>query len=148
LQTLQAATAALFVLGRTCFLAPGEEQEPWLSPNLGAGLYRRELFTRAGTLNESCWFIEDVDWFLRIREAGLPYVALAEVTLLYRRGTGGVTHGRSWRDPELLATLRSSLARRREATGRAEELPFLSDARTDPRAHGPVSHERHRDPKD
>lgn len=148
LEALQASTRALFVLGRTRFLGPGTEREPWVSPNLGAGLYRRELFSRAGRLNEDCRLIEDVDWFLRIREAGLPYVTLAEVTLHYRRGTGGVTHGGSWRDPELLATLRRSLTRRRNEAGRASELPLLSGSQSDPRTSGPVNHAHHHDQKD
>lgn len=147
LEALQTSPGALFALGRTRFLGAGAEHEPWISPNLGAGLYRRELFSHAGGLNEECRLIEDVDWFLRIREAGLPYVTLPCVTLHYRRGTGGVTHGGSWRDPELLATLRRSLARRREAADHASELALLSGSRTDPRASGPVNHEHRHDPK-
>jgi glycosyltransferase involved in cell wall biosynthesis len=140
LRALAENPAALFVLGRTRFLATGETPDPWVGTNLGAGLYRRELFSRVGLLNERCEFIEDVEWFLRVREAGLPYVTIADVTLHYRRGTGGVTHGRSWGEAEVLATVRASLSRRRQAGAVAPELPLLSGSKTDPRAAGPVNH--------
>lgn len=137
---LQASPAALFVLGRTRFLRSGTAPEPWVATNLGAGLYRRELFGRAGLFNEDCRLTDDIEWFLRIRESGLPYVTLPQETLHYRRDTGGITHGRSWRDPELAATVRASLARRRQAGATAGELPLLSGSKNDPRATGPVNH--------
>jgi len=145
LRALVENPAALFVLGRTRFLATGETPEPWVSPNLGAGLYRRELFARVGLLNEQHEFMEDVEWFLRVREARLPYVAIADVTLHYRRDTGGLTQGRSWGEAAVLSTVRASLARRRQAGAAATELPLLSGSKTDPRAAGPVNHERTRD---
>lgn len=148
LRALQAAPAVFFVVGRTRFLGGAAGVEPWVSPNLGAGLYRRSLFTRLGGFNEQSRLTDDVEWALRLREAGLAYLTLSEVTLHYRRDTGGVTHGRSWRDAELLATLRDSLARRRQATGRAAELPLLSGSRADPRANGFVNHEPSDQPKD
>jgi len=141
LRALADDPAALFVLGRTRFVAAPGAPEPWVATNLGAGLYRRELFERVGLLNERCGLTEDVEWFLRMREAGVPYVTLAEVTLHYRRGTGGITHGRSWGETEVLATLRASLARRR-ASGAAPELPLLSGSKDNPRAAGPVNHVR------
>lgn len=149
LQALQADARALFVLGRTRFLfaGPGQDTAPWVSPNLGAGLYRREVFARLGRFNEATRLTDDVEWSLRLREAGLPYVTLSEETLHYRRGTGGVTSGRTWRDAELLATVRESLARRRQAGGPAQELPLLSGARQDPRATGPVNHDHGTGPK-
>lgn len=147
-EALEADPAALFVLGRTRLMGGSEEQEPWVSPNLGAGLYRRELFARVGAFNEATRLLDDTEWFFRIREARLPYVTLAGVTLDYRQGTDGITSGGSWRDPELLATLRASLARRRAGGRNAEELQLLSGAQHDPRAAGPVNHEPDRRRKD
>lgn len=138
-QALAAQPNALFVLGLTRFVGPVPAVEPWVAPNLGAGLFRRELFARIGPFNETHRLVDDVEWFLRIREAGLPYATLAAETLHYRRGTGGATSGRSWHDPELRAAVRASLARRRLATGRAGELPLLSGSPRDPRAVGPVN---------
>lgn len=141
LRALADHPAALFVLGRTRFVAASGAPEPWVATNLGAGLYRRSLFERVGLLNESCGLTDDVEWFLRVREAGVPYVTLAEVTLHYRRDTGGITHGRSWGETEVLATLRASLARRRVG-GAAGELPLLSGSKDNPRTAGPVNHDR------
>jgi len=133
--------AALFVLGRTRFVAAPGAPEPWVATNLGAGLFRRDLFDRVGLLNERCGLTDDLDWFLRVREAAVPYVILADETLHYRRDTGGLTSGRSWGELEVLGTLRASLARRR-ANGVAAEMPLLSGSKDNPRAVGPVNHER------
>ncbi len=144
-RALEENPAAFFVLGRTRMLATRETPDPWVSPNLGAGLYRRDLFDAVGLFNERREFSEDVEWFLRVRESGLPYVTIPDVSLHYRRGTGGVTRGRSWGDAEVLATLRASLARRRQAGGEAYDLPLLSGSKQDPRASGLVNHEPPRD---
>lgn len=140
LRALTDDPAALFVLGRTRFVAARGAPEPWVATNFGAGLYRRELFNRIGLLNERCGLTDDLEWFLRVREAAVPYVILAEETLHYRRDTGGLTAGRSWGELEVLATLRASLARRR-ANGVAAEMPLLSGSRDNPRAAGPVNHD-------
>jgi glycosyltransferase involved in cell wall biosynthesis len=134
---LEAHPAALFVLGRTAF--EPADTEPWVSPNFGAGLYRREVFARAGLLPEDRPYGEDVEWFLRVREAGLPYVTVDHVTLRYRRRAGSHSAGLSWRKMGLASIIRASLARRREAGARARELPLLSGSPDDPRATGPVS---------
>jgi glycosyltransferase involved in cell wall biosynthesis len=134
---LAAQPAALFVLGQTT-LEPAAVP-PWISPNLGAGLYRREIFDRAGLLSENLPHGEDIEWFLRIREAKLPYVTLDHVTLRYRRREGSLRAGLSWREFGLESMIRASLARRRASDGRACELPLLSGSKDDPRASGPVS---------
>ena len=142
-RALEANPTALFVLGRTRFVAAPAAAEPWVATNLGAGLYRRELFARVGPFNEACRLADDVEWFMRIREQGMPYVTLPDETLHYRRDTGGLTAGRSWRDPELATVVRASLARRRRADGRAQELRLLSGSRHDPRATGRVNSAPH-----
>lgn len=138
LETLRGNPAALFALGRTRLDPP--TVAPWVSPNLGAGLYRREAFTRIGLLCETVRDAEDVDWFLRAREQNVPYAVTDHVVLCYRRWTGSVTAGRSWRDVRLEPVLRASLARRRQAKGAARELSLLSGSVIDPRAAGPVNH--------
>lgn len=143
-EALTAHPPAWFVLGRTRFLAP-RAPAPWVSPNLGAALFRRGVFERLGGFDERRRMIEDVDWFLRARDAGLDYLTLPLETLHYRRGTGGVTHGRSWGEPEVLATLRDSIARRRSGKP-TETRPLLSGSVTDPRAAGPVNHVHADDP--
>lgn len=139
---LQAHPEALFALGRTKFLSKAGESmpAPWVSPNLGAGLYRREAYERVGDFNVQCDVTEDIDWFLRAREKNIPYVTIEAVTLHYWRRPGSQTAGRSWEDTTLKASIRASLARRRQAGGgQAKELNFLSGSAGDPRATGRVN---------
>ena len=139
---LQAHPEALFVLGRTRFLSrTGEPMPPpWVSPNLGAGLYRREVYEQVGHFNEQRGVSEDVDWFLRARERKIPYVTIEEETLHYWRRAGSVTANPAANDQHLKASIRASLARRRQAgTGQAKELNLLSGSASDPRAAGLVN---------
>ena len=76
-----------------------------------------------------------------MRETGITYTTVDHVTLCYRRHTGGITTGLSWREFGLESVIRASLARRRQAGARAGELPLLSGSRDDPRATGPVNHD-------
>ena len=72
----------------------GEERillgKPRLSFNVGSGLFRREIFDRIGPFDENLRTSEDVDLFVRIKEAGFRRLVIPEVTLLYRRGQGGI----------------------------------------------------------
>jgi len=139
---LQAHPEALFVLGRTRFLSKAGDPmpAPWVSPNLGAGLYRREAYEQVGNFNVHCDVTEDIDWFLRAREKSIPYVTIEAETLHYWRRPGSQTAGKSWDDTTLKASIRASLARRRLAGGgQARELNFLSGSAQDPRATGLVN---------
>jgi glycosyltransferase involved in cell wall biosynthesis len=93
---------------------------------LGAGLYRRRAFDRAGFFDETLRFSEDHDWFLRAREAALKIVVLAEVTLLYRLHESNMTRDAKARDFKLTAVIHKSLERRRRKSGTAAELPTWS----------------------
>lgn len=137
---LVAQPAALFALGKTRFDPP--TVEPWVSPNLGAGLYRREVFTRVGLFDEARPLAEDVEWFLRVREQGVAYATVDQITLCYRRQrSDSLTAGRGWREFGLEAMIRASLARRRQAGGgQAGELNLLSGSKDDPRASTEVKH--------
>jgi glycosyltransferase involved in cell wall biosynthesis len=53
--------------------------------NLGACLFRRQVFDRVGGFDESHLYSEDTDWILRIFEAGIPVTALRREVLYYRR---------------------------------------------------------------
>jgi len=135
---------ALFALGRTRFLSRTNAPmpEPWVSTNLGAGLYRREVFAQVGTFNPSRTLTDDVEWFIRAREKKVSYVTVEHVTLNYWRRPGSMTHGLDWGKTDLMATIRNSLARRRLAGGgQAAELNLLSGSKIDPRASGAVKHE-------
>jgi glycosyltransferase involved in cell wall biosynthesis len=127
MKTLAGDPEAKFVVGRTQFEKHDERSAPpapWTSPNLGSGLYRREIFEEIGRFEESLRYAEDVDWFWRVREAELPCVVLEDVTLIYRRYGDGITSGKSWAEMGLHEVIRRSLLRRRQS-GRAVETPLF-----------------------
>ena len=77
-------------------------------------LARREVFSLVGPLDDSLWYSDSTDWFLRARTAGVVIELMPDVLVrrrlhdrnLTRRGTAA---GRA----EYLALLRRSLAQRR-----------------------------------
>lgn len=81
--------------------------------HLGAALFHRSVFERVGLFNEALRFSEDMDWYLRAREAGETIKILRDVTLNYRIHAGNMTNGRGAADLKLTEVLRMSLARRR-----------------------------------
>jgi len=112
-----------FVLGhqRTFTLRPGaaegsrdyELHPPQFIFLVGCGLYRRRTFERVGLFDETMRYSEDTDWFFRCREANLAYLVLPDVTVLYRRHAGGMTHGLDAVGKGYLAALKKSIDRRR-----------------------------------
>jgi glycosyltransferase involved in cell wall biosynthesis len=83
--------------------------------HLGSGVYRRRAFDRIGPFDESMQFSEDVDWFLRAREASLRITIVPEITLIYRLHATNMTRELDARDPGMLRVLKRSLDRRRDA---------------------------------
>ena len=108
-------------------LAPADEQSPGLpGANVGASLFRRQVFDRVGPFDESLTYSEDHDLMLRIREAGLTLAIIRRATLYYRRRIGSMTKAASApRDFQLLKVLRLSIARRRRS-GESIHLAPLS----------------------
>jgi glycosyltransferase involved in cell wall biosynthesis len=96
---------------------------PAAEMSLGAALVRRAAFERVGTLDESRRFDEDVDWFLRAREAGVPARLHARLVQLYRRHATNATNDRAQDVRAFFAVIRDSLARRRSADGSVRVLP-------------------------
>ncbi|HVO52154.1 MAG TPA: glycosyltransferase family A protein [Thermoanaerobaculia bacterium] len=102
--------------------------EPRFMYQVGSGLFRRGAFERAGVFDPELRFSEDVDWFLRAREAGVPMVVLQAVTVLYRQHGRNMTRGRSTRDLGFIRVLQRSLERRREQNaGAVPLLPHVLD---------------------
>jgi glycosyltransferase involved in cell wall biosynthesis len=100
--------------------------------NLGAAVFRRNVFDRVGLFDESLRFSEDQDWFLRAREMGIGIAVIAEVTLRYRLHAGNMTRGKSGRELALTSVLKRSLDRRRAAARKADSLPLWSTLRDRP----------------
>lgn len=103
----------------------GEPRNPL---SLGTGLFRRHLFATVGELDESLWCSDDVDWYLRARERGIPILVHDDVVLLYRRHDSNITNDRARGHAFFLAALKKSLDRRRSRSGYAAlPLPGWGD---------------------
>jgi glycosyltransferase involved in cell wall biosynthesis len=83
--------------------------------HLGSGLYRRRAFELIGTFDESLRLSEDLDWFLRAREARLRVAIIPEITLVYRLHGTNTSRGSELRESQTLQALKKSLDRRRAA---------------------------------
>ncbi|HXQ69951.1 MAG TPA: glycosyltransferase family A protein [Pyrinomonadaceae bacterium] len=102
---------------------PEEFAEPAFSVNLGSAIIRKFVFERVGLFDETMRYSEDVDWFMRAREAGAEIKTIDAVTLLYRQHEQNMTRGKSTSELNVLKALKRSLDRRRERSGVAPALP-------------------------
>lgn len=68
---------------------------PYRFVNLGANLWRRDVFETVGLLDEDLRLCEDLDFLMRCWEKDLRKAELDRVTLYYRRHSGSMTHGLS-----------------------------------------------------
>lgn len=100
-----------------------EFAEPAFSVNLGSAIIRKSVFERVGMFDETMRYSEDVDWFMRAREAGAAIVTMDAVTLVYRQHEQNMTRGKSTSELNVLKALKRSLDRRREHSGVAAALP-------------------------
>lgn len=100
-----------------------EFAEPAFSVNLGSAVIRKSVFERVGLFDETMRYSEDVDWFMRAREAGVQIVTIDAVTLFYRHHEDNMTRGKNTTELNVLKALKRSLDRRRERTGVAASLP-------------------------
>ena len=99
--------------------------EQTFSANLGSAVIRKPVFERIGLFEETMRYSEDVDWFMRAREANAKVVTIDAVTLFYRHHEQNMTRGKTTSELNLLKTLKRSLDRRRERSGVAAALPNL-----------------------
>jgi len=63
--------------------------------NLGASLFRREVFDQCGLFDEDLRFGEDFDLIIRCWEQGIRKIDVPAVSLLYCRHEGNMTNGKS-----------------------------------------------------
>jgi glycosyltransferase involved in cell wall biosynthesis len=90
------------------------DQKTLTHVHLGSGLYRRRAFDRLGDFDAGLRYSEDVDWFLRAREAKLRMAILPEVTLIYRLHDANMTrNAKDSLSASMLSVLKRSLDRRR-----------------------------------
>jgi len=110
---------------------------PCISFSLDAGVFRRQVFEQVGALDANLHSSEDVDWFMRAREAGVFIDALDAVVLFYRRHGCNLTQDRGASHRDLAHALKQSLDRRRRSNT-ASSLPSLA---ADPSAARPSAEE-------
>ncbi len=89
---------------------------PFFTFLFGAVLFRKSVFDKIGLLDESLRFSEDVDWFLRAKEAGTSMITLPQATLLYRIHENNMVREKEIRNRGMLVMLKKSIDRKREIT--------------------------------
>jgi GT2 family glycosyltransferase len=95
---------------------------------LGCCVFRREVFDKVGTFDETLRYSEDHDWFLRAREQGVSINIIEKVTLYYRLHEQNMTRNKNMNGFQLAKVLKKSLDRRRsQNNGHVQLLPKLSD---------------------
>src|SRR5688500_6603245 len=83
---------------------------------IGAGLYRRRAFEKAGLFEERLRFSEDTEWYWRAAELGLRIERLQGITLMVRRHENNMTRGKNVADLQMLRVFKLMLERRRAAS--------------------------------
>jgi glycosyltransferase involved in cell wall biosynthesis len=133
LRKLTANPEAQVIVGETMWFeeltpdlkpVPGTRHVSLLCPHLHSSLFARSVFDTCGHFDEALEFAEDIDFFLRLLEAGVHFLTESEIASLYRRHDGNMTRNVRRMRKELLVALQKSIARRR-AAGRAGPLDNL-----------------------
>lgn len=106
--------------------------------HLSSGLYRRSVFDRIGRFDERLDFSEDVDWFMRAREAGVKTMVLRQETTIWREHGGNISVGKSLKDLKLLKIFKKSLKRRALGRIKPPPLPPLGSKSTNGLHEGPL----------
>ena len=92
-----------------------EYATPWLAPQVGCTLFRKEMLDRVGFFPTELQYGEDLDWFLRISEQRISRKVVPEVTLYYRWHGDNLCRGKSVRELGYTRAIKRSLDRRRPA---------------------------------
>lgn len=94
--------------------------------HLGACIYRRAVFDKIGTFDESFLYSEDVDLLLRLREAGIDFTILRSVMLYYRKHDASMM---AQKNPRKITDFRhavaKSIARRRANSKRPVDMDLF-----------------------
>ncbi|MBE9125524.1 MULTISPECIES: glycosyltransferase family 2 protein [unclassified Coleofasciculus] len=108
------------------FLEPGCEmpagfrkellEKAAVAPIPGTLVVRKPLFEVIGTFNHDLTTAEDVDWFARAKDAGIPMAVVAQVLLCKRIHTSNLSLNSTNNNQNLLKVLRQSIKRQRTQT--------------------------------
>lgn len=140
LARLKESPDAGYVIGLIRFFEEADEQSATPLPGsrtvtvrgvqLAAALFDRRVFEQLGGFDEEMNHGEDTDFFLRLLEAKIPYIAEDEPAVLYRRHTGNMTNDIAQTRRGFVDAIRRSLVRRR-VSGAHADLGDLFKARGD-----------------
>ncbi len=97
-----------------------------LTLQLGCTLFRRTVFERIGTFDETMRYCDDWDWFMRAREQGVGLLIHRDTVLHQRVHVGNITRQRDVSSHYQLLMFKRSLDRRRAQGGEPVVLPPLS----------------------
>jgi len=136
LSRLSEAPSAEIVIGYTQIMALGRSVEgmyifkkwsdPVLALSVGSALFRRSVFDKVGLFDDTQYYCDDLDWFMRARESGVSILIHKEVAQFYRRHERNMTNEEKLGNYYFIRMLKKSLNRRRQKTsGQAESLPGL-----------------------
>jgi glycosyltransferase involved in cell wall biosynthesis len=84
----------------------------------GTMLARRDVFERVGILDETLLHGDQIEWFMRVRDAALVVETLPDVLVSRRMHSESLSHRMSDPEPYLDAVMTRLAARRAEAAGR------------------------------
>lgn len=101
----------------------GTDAAPFLLPSLNCALFRKQLFADVGGLDPTLPYSDDLDWYMRAREAGVAILLHKDVVLYHRRHANNLTNDIARRDYFHLMMLKKSLDRRRQS-GQLDQPQF------------------------
>ncbi|HKF47865.1 MAG TPA: glycosyltransferase family A protein [Terracidiphilus sp.] len=118
------------VIGRMRnFLEKGFEQPQWfpeesmgdegIALSLGAMLARRRVFEQIGGFDSLYWHGNDLDWFIRMKEAEIPMAILPDVFLHRRIHGNNLSRKQNTVARERVRILKASIDRKRGAAANA-----------------------------
>ncbi len=117
--TVQYTTARVrFFLEPGCAIPPGFRPELLRGDHVGnimeTLVARRSVFDVVGTFDPKLRTAEDVDWFARAKDAGVPTAVIPRVLLQKRVHDGNASLNAPQNDADLMSALRRSIGRKRE----------------------------------
>ena len=96
--------------------------------SLGASLFRKSAFVKVGKFDETLQSGEDIDWFLRAREAAVQIIIHKEIVQFYRSHGRNISNNQALVNLSLLKIHKKSLNRRKtEGQGAVLNLPKLNN---------------------
>jgi glycosyltransferase involved in cell wall biosynthesis len=116
------------------FLESGIERPFWLREEhlqrehtgfLPTSVIHKSVFEQVGLFNPAYRICEDVEWFSRVKDFGIPMMVVPEVVLYRRIHASNLSYQLKAGNPLLLAALRTSVRRKyaKKSTGEADKGP-------------------------